>query len=209
MIISHLYKLVFIHIPKTAGSYIEQILHKIDPDCLDIDFYENDNHYGHIPFFKIKNMDIYKDISEYTFFTVIREPIDLIISHYNYIITCNNSHYLYKDIYNKSLSESIDIILNYNNNLLLLYIANNYINDSEYLYNNINRKIEFLKFENISFRFKQFLLKNGVELNKIDKIFSSDIVNKSIKYIDNIDINNIDEDKKKMIELNKKLYDSL
>lgn len=211
MIISHLYKFVFIHIPKTAGSYIEIILHNIDPDCIDIDFYGNVNRYGHIPFFLVKQMDIYKDISEYTFFTVIREPIDLITSHYNYILTCKNSHNLYESIYNKSLNESINIILNSNNYLSLYYITNDCNFDSEYLYNNINKKIVFLKFDNISFNFKQFLIKAGVELDKIDKFFNDDIKNKSNTYVNNIDIDNmnIDEDKKKMIELNKKFYDSL
>jgi hypothetical protein len=209
MIISHLYKLVFIHIPKTAGSYIENILHNIDPDCVDIDFYEKNNLYGHIPFYLIKQMDIYKDISEYKFFTVIREPIDLIISHYNYILSCKNLHYLYERMLDKSLCESINIILNDNPNLSFYYITNNYNNDPEYLYNDINKKIEFLKFDNISFNFKQFLIKVKIPLNIIDKFFNDDIVNKSNKFINNVDIINIDEGKKKIIELNKKFYDSL
>lgn len=208
MIISHLYKFVFIHSPKTAGSYTENILRQIDQDCIDIDYYENQNKYGHIPFCLIKRMDIYKDIKDYTFFTVIREPLDLIISHYNYILTCKDLHYLYNVIKDMSFEESVKIILDNNYGLCLRYIIENQSNINE-----INRNIILLKFDDISKNLKKFLCSLGISLDIINEINFNTITNKSNNFIQNtddtLDINKLNIDDIKIIQMNKILYNSL
>jgi len=37
MLISHKYKLIFIHIYKNAGSFVTQMLKKLDKDIVDVD----------------------------------------------------------------------------------------------------------------------------------------------------------------------------
>ena len=218
MIVSHLYKIVFIHIPKTAGSYTESILHSIDMSCVDIDYFGTINYYGHIPFFKIKEMDIYEEIKDYTFFCVVRDPIDLILSHYNYILTCKDEHYLYKDIVNEIITNnSINTILNNNYFLNLFYITNSLDGLNDLLsckskeFDVLNNKIILLDFKNISENLKKFLLSAGVSLEKIEAINFKNVVNKSEKYLNNVNFDDIEisEENILIIDLNKKLYYSL
>jgi len=54
MIISHKYKLVFIHIPKTGGSYVKTLLNQIDDECVEILNFNDTQYYGHLPFLIIK-----------------------------------------------------------------------------------------------------------------------------------------------------------
>lgn len=82
MIISHKYKFVFIHIPKTGGTFVTDLILKLDKDAINVIDRVLDN--GHQPFSQIKNLDFYGEIKNYTFFTIIRNPIDQLLSWYNY-----------------------------------------------------------------------------------------------------------------------------
>ena len=80
MIISYKYKLVFIHIPKNAGTFVYNLLIKIDPACIDI----RTDGFGHQEYNFIKKMDIFEKIKDFIFFAIIRNPFDRIISYYNF-----------------------------------------------------------------------------------------------------------------------------
>lgn len=206
VLISHIYKLVFIHIPKTGGNFVKQILKKIDPDCLEI--FEKE--YGHHPFFKIKHLDIYNTIKDYTFFCVIRDPIDLLISHYNYILTCKELHYLYSYINNKSFSESVDLILINNGELNLLYLKENGL-PYDKIINPINKDIIRLKFVNIKDELINFLSNLNIEKDILNKIDLSVKVNESNKFVEinNTEIEYLLENNhslKKVVEDNKFLF---
>jgi hypothetical protein len=82
--ISHKYKCIFIHIPKTAGNSIERT-------CLFDDQREStrENVGGHLPARKIR--DKYPDkYSDYFKFTVVRNPYDKLLSCYYYLKQADN-----------------------------------------------------------------------------------------------------------------------
>ena len=80
MIVSYVYKFVFIHIPKNAGTYVSDLLLKLDPTAKNI----ITNGVGHQSYEFIKTMDIYPIIKDFHFFAIIRNPIDQLISWYNF-----------------------------------------------------------------------------------------------------------------------------
>jgi hypothetical protein len=81
MIISHKHKLAFIHIPKNAGTFTSKILEILDPECIDV---RTPAGLGHQTMAEIELMDVFKSIKDYTFFCILRSPLDKIISSYNY-----------------------------------------------------------------------------------------------------------------------------
>ena len=80
VVISDKYKIVFIHIPKNAGTFITHYLKQIDENIRDI----YSKGFGHQTYRDIENLDIFEDIKDYTFFCVIRNPYDNILSFYNF-----------------------------------------------------------------------------------------------------------------------------
>ena len=80
MIISHRYKCVFVHVPKNGGTFVTNLMKSIDPSCEDI-YYRSSGH---------QSLDIildsvhYPSIKDYTFFAVLRNPIDKILSSFNF-----------------------------------------------------------------------------------------------------------------------------
>ena len=121
MIISHKYKIIFIHIYKTAGTFIVQLLKNLDPDCEDI--------YGHISAEEAKekiNSEIWEN---YTTFCVVRNSWDWQMSLYFYTKGWSG-HHQHDIIKNMSVSEylmwrktdlhqQIKFILDNNNNCLI------------------------------------------------------------------------------------------
>lgn len=96
MIISHKYKIIFIHIYKTAGTFIVQLLKNLDPDCEDL--------YGHISAQNAKekiNSEIWEN---YTTFCVVRNSWDWQMSLYFYAKGWSG-HHQHDIIKNMSVSE--------------------------------------------------------------------------------------------------------
>ena len=181
MIISYKYKFVFIHIPKTAGSFIKHlIITKIDPECESIDLFNNRQLSGHHTINNIINMDIYEKIKDFKFFTIIRNPIDLIISNYNYIVTEKN-HYLHKIITN--FKDYIEYISKYPLAYTNVYFLSK--NDGE-----IDFNIKFIKNEKMNDDLKNFFISCGVESEKLENLneLIKIKINVSERYINNIDL---------------------
>jgi hypothetical protein len=80
MIISHRYKCVFVHIPKNGGTFVTNFMKSIDPSCEDIYHCLT----GHQSLDIIIDSVHYRAIKDYTFFAVLRNPIDKILSSFNY-----------------------------------------------------------------------------------------------------------------------------
>lgn len=161
VVISDKYKIVFIHIPKNAGTFITYCLKQIDEDIR----YIYSNSFGHQTYSFLQNLDLFENIKDYTFFCVLRNPYDNILSFYNF----TRSNALYKDL---TFTEQI------NKYGFLYQMA--YIKD---LSNNIVKNIHIINFKNLINEFKNFLINNNVEISKID--FSKmNKINKTI-YIKN------------------------
>ncbi len=91
--ISHKYKYIFLHIPKTGGTSIEYALNQYNDTgntniiSLGGDLYnKNDIRHKHLLLkgYRRKYSDIRENIEEYYKFTIIRNPWDRIASHYRY-----------------------------------------------------------------------------------------------------------------------------
>lgn len=162
MIISHEYKFVFIHIGKNARTFVTKLILNIDPTAENI--FTNNN--GHQSYKFIQTMDIYSIIKDYTFFVIIRNPIDAFISWYNYTK-------LIPSFYSSSIQEFItpNNIPNH-----LKYITD--INDD------INYNIKFINFNKLQLELTELFSRleiNTELINKYNYMYDTTI-NKSIKY---------------------------
>lgn len=96
-VISHKYKLIFVHIPKTAGSAITQWIKHNDKDCIVTD--------PHVSFkYMEENYPI--EFSTYKLLCVVRNTYDRIISLYFYIKQ-STTHHCHNDVKNISFKEFI------------------------------------------------------------------------------------------------------
>ncbi len=91
MIISHAKKFVFIHNPKSAGTSIRKALQK---------YHDDPKEYWHHEFIPLLNrvvdlahLDVHEisqvrpDLKDYTFFTVVRDPVERTVSAYSYALS--------------------------------------------------------------------------------------------------------------------------
>jgi chondroitin 4-sulfotransferase 11 len=74
VLVSHKYKMVFIHIPKTGGSSVRQMMAIADPECHE--------HNGHHDAITQSDAFLFKD---YFKFTVVRNSYKLCASYYRYM----------------------------------------------------------------------------------------------------------------------------
>lgn len=112
--------LIFMHIPKCAGSTLTAILQQNFPECKrfhvnpmnivasrkklillpDEDRDQIDLLYGHLSFGWHEPLD-----RDAVYFTVVRHPVARITSHYNYVLFgSNQNHYLHDEIVRKNMS---------------------------------------------------------------------------------------------------------
>ena len=82
MIVSHRYKCIFVHIPKNGGTFVTNFIKSVDPSCQDI---YHPSMSGHQSLDVIIDEYLYLPwIKDYTFFAVLRNPIEKILSSFNY-----------------------------------------------------------------------------------------------------------------------------
>ena len=74
-------KIIFLHIPKTGGSSIETILEN--------NFNTQKNYLRHNTLSQIFNKIKDKDLNKYIIFTVLRDPLERIVSTYNHSVRAN------------------------------------------------------------------------------------------------------------------------
>jgi hypothetical protein len=151
MLISDKYKIIFIHIPKNAGTYITTLLYNLDNYLQRIE-YDNS---GHITAKKCIEIIGEKKFREYTVFAVVRNIYDKMYSLYNFSknnAICIDYPYVSKLTFNEYLETYInvdisnDFILNWpyisgdNGELLVKNIIcfENLIPDLQLFFNSIN-----------------------------------------------------------------------
>ena len=174
MIISYKYKLVFIHIPKNAGTFVYNLLIKIDPACIDI----RTDGFGHQEYNFIKKMDIFEKIKDFIFFAIIRNPFDRIISYYNftYKLFNKNSFEDFADNNNIPIS-NVFYISTFND------ITNGYLENY-----NIEKKIVLINYNNIKKELYKLFIMANIDKNIIKQYlyFFDNKINASSSTIINI-----------------------
>jgi hypothetical protein len=157
-------KLIFVHIPKTGGSFIEKKLQLINKQL-----YNNNRSFnGHYPINYIINRLNIKKISKFNRFTVVRNPYFRIISAYNYLKKTKKRNKL--DIHEwrelgspSTISEFVSSIYkNYKNNKLSVINTSNWHVQQQYKFvvNNCeNKKIicNILKYETLKEDFINYI----------------------------------------------------
>lgn len=181
MLVSHKLKLIFVHIPKNAGTFIYYLLKQLDKNLVVIYNYDNvykiPTHHNRMK--SIKQI-CHFDTSKYLTFCVIRNPIDRIISLYFYI-KGNQAYPTYSIVKNLDFKEFVEYKFNNRD-----FLETNYINQEQFIYDDDNQTIlvnKVIRFENLKSELLDILSKRNVNTDNI----SFDKINTSNKK--NIEIN--------------------
>lgn len=183
------YNLIFIHIPKTAGTSIESALGYKGHIKGDLEtWYGNVNNYelDHSTIdYLMQNCKYYHD--EYFSFCVVRNPYERLVSEYNYC-----KRYISRFIKNvgtfkqfvHSLKDKFDFVLK--NEVTNHYMVSHYL--PQYKFTHINNECKMdmvLKFESLNDDWSKLCAKIGkdIELLKVEKYSSSH----SYNYLDYYD----------------------
>lgn len=174
MIISEKLKLVFIHNPKTGGTFIWSVLRRLDPKLIVIRT-KHQTHHSY-PDDHLELIKKYK-VKGFCVFTVIRNPKDSIVSYYNYIKTTNPDHNLHKLCQSMSLEQFIK----HESDKLPDYIYQSYVHQKPFLYSHgVLIPDVVICYDNLVPKFRTILENQGVKPMML-KTLSFDPVNKSNK----------------------------
>ena len=197
MIISHKLKLIFIHIPKNAGTFIWGLLKKLDENIV-IHWNTKDSSRTtlHNKAVRIKELCDF-DYSEYTIFCIIRNPFERVISLYNYI-KGNKNYPTHNLVKNQSFKEFIEYSFSKKD-----FLETNYIIQCEFMYDENNNLLidKIIRYERLHEDLKEMLtsidalnIKDAELVNALTSTRPTatgvclDIyTNQSIKYIMNLD----------------------
>jgi hypothetical protein len=95
--IGHKHKFIFIQVPKTGSTSVQNTLKKYGGTVKRTGIYNK-----HIPYSKLQKTEDFKNITEYFSFSFIRNPWDWLVSNYFY---CRGVHRPYLDRYNSKLAK--------------------------------------------------------------------------------------------------------
>ncbi len=150
-------KIIFIHIPKTGGSYIDTNILNIDILNITNDIQQkyfvgvnNKIHYSHMTINEISQLI---DITKYNYvFTMVRNPYDRLVSNYffnGYVLISKNFNSFVYDLYDYVINDK-DIFLNDTSDIIKKTLHIHYrINQVDFLKKNnmIYNKIKVFKYE--------------------------------------------------------------
>ena len=187
MPISHKYKLIFIHIPKCAGTSICHAL-EIDPGEIGLISYEPPILQHLLPK-QLKNHYISEPIwNEYKKFTILRNPYDRVISDYFWFKNIPDTSF--KGSFDDFLSLREDVVLNnrYSENKYFdhFYPMYFYFDDVVYdyviRYENMNEEFNKLSeangfgfnLQHVNDSLKEILIPNKRQLNRIFELYYED-----------------------------------
>lgn len=174
--------LIYIHIPKNAGTFVKQFMASGDfknlNSCEKEREIRGDCSHLHITYLEHKNCDK-------NYFTIIRNPYDRFYSIYEY------DKVFLKKIYNEDIFKNFDTFLEYffkNPNEIYkhkhLYPQTYYLKDHK---NNLNEKIDILLFEDLPINLKKYLEKkrNGYYIHKLNKLVNQGKYTEKHHFTDN------------------------
>jgi hypothetical protein len=185
MIVSHKLKLIFIHIPKNAGTFIWTLLKRLDDDIV-VYFNTKDSSRKtlHNKVKDIKDLCEF-DYSEYNIFCVVRDPVERIKSLYNYI-SINKDYPTHDIVKSQSFREFIEY--KFSN---IDFLETNYIGQCQFMYDENNNLLinTIIRYENLHKELKIMLGNIEVLKDKIEEIeeYMEVRINESPKRIIEID----------------------
>lgn len=149
MIISHKLQIIFIHIPKNAGTFFTEIIKNLDNNYIEI-FNEFDGHQ------MAKDcMYIFEKYPDYTRVAITRNIFSRMVSIYFYTIQTKQC-YLYNKVKKYTFTEFVN------------YVMDNYgcvNNQIDYILSNDGRVIinEILRFEHLEEDIRRLFIKLGLD----------------------------------------------
>ena len=185
MLVSHKLRLIFIHIPKNAGTFIWILLKRLDDDLM-VYFNTKDSSRNtlHNKAKDIKNLCNF-DYSEYMIFCVIRDPIERVLSLYNYI-SGNKDYPTYNIVKCQSFREFIEYSFSKTD-----FLETNYIGQYDFMYDENNKLLinKIIRYEKLHKELKDMLRGiKGINMSEqeLDEILTVRI-NESKKLINSVD----------------------
>jgi hypothetical protein len=190
MPIFHKNKILFIHIPKTAGTSIEHYL--IKKDNVVINYKDNvknlfsyngkygfDHSLQHLTFKEI--LLLYPKVEEYKKFTVVRNPYDRIVSEYYYHLQITRKWKKQKTEIQEDFEEFLNFYFNTNDTF-----DNHKIPQYKYIEGINENDIKIMKFETLKTDFMDFFneeLQYHINKTKRDKNYLDILTPNTIKKI--------------------------
>jgi hypothetical protein len=185
MLVSHKLKLIFIHIPKNAGTFMWNLLKKLDNDLV-VYFNTKDSSRKtlHNKSRDIKDLCDF-DYSEYMIFCVIRDPIERVLSLYNYI-SGSVGYPTHNIVKCQTFREFIEYSFSKTD-----FLETNYIGQYDFMYDENNKLLinKIIRYETLHTELKD-MLKGIKEINMSEKELDDILtvrINESKKFINSVD----------------------
>jgi chondroitin 4-sulfotransferase 11 len=159
MLVSHKYKIIFIHIPKNAGTFIWNILKKIDPELKEYWKHTTRQTLHHTMKESYALLDF--NYSDYDIICVVRNPYHSLVSFYNYIK--NREGYPTHNIV-KNLSFKDFIMYKFNE---IDFLHTNYNCQYDFIYDENEKTIinNIIRYENLILDLKNLFEKKKIDIN--------------------------------------------